>query len=663
MSNGSYSIHISGRKHSIKNKKNLVSFYNHILRVYQEKKGTYDKDKIVELIENPCKSAKDYIKVFNNSFLEEVSEYNNKQKRKDRKIDDYFKHVEATDKDVAVEIIIQISDQYYWKENPDKKKFMENVYREQIKDFKEKFPDFIITNAMLHLDEASPHLHVLGIPKATGYKRGMSSQCAKSKIFTPETLEKMQKEMRENALVSMRKFADPNFNFKEKEKGRNFDYSKEKIIELKTNNDKINQVNNDLKSDIMENFNEIGEISRQIEKSSKNIFYRIFHNLPDLRHKLDKKEKKLISNINWLVQNHLKNLSRNFSSMDEFLEGFPVIDFEGIRKSAERDFYRDTYSEFKQSKKDDLISELAEKEKTKKSNIEKAVNLAVKELARTPEIYNKVVEIKKKEIENNPGELEDLMKEVERQLFQIYSDLIRNSDKDLFKKRRSQIRNEVVLELKDEIKKTVDTSEFRKQAIDEYRKSELERDLSETEKAGINKEILKIKVNEALENPSDEIIEKVNQEVKEKLVEMKFDEKINSMDYEIDVNNAIEEGIKASAEKNLAAGSLMADKIIKVAHEAINRYTDISNSDKIIKEVLFEGQVKPALEIVSMGCGIEDMAKSDPKIFRDVITRIKEKIQEIADYFGVKVVHQGKDFQKYKHTQPVKIKEKSIIKE
>ena len=661
--NGSYSIHISSRQHAIKNKKQLVSFYKHILRLYQEKKGTYDKDKIIELIENPCKSANDHVKVFNKSFSNELLEYNNKQKRDDRKIDDYFKHVESSDKDIAVEIIIQISDKYYWDENPDKRKFMEDVYREQIKDLQEMFPNLIITNAMLHLDEASPHIHILGIPKATDYKRGLQAQCAKSKVFTPEILEKTQEEMREKALNSMRKFADPDFTFKKKEKGRNFDYSKEKIIELKTNNDKINQVNNDLKSDIMENFNEIGEISRQIEKSSKNIFYRIFHNLPDFRDKLDKKEKKLISNIDWLVQNHLKKLSRNFSSMDEFLEGFPVIDFEGIRKSAERDFYRDTYSEFKQSKKDDLISELAEKEKTKKSNIEKAVNLAVKELARTPEIYNKVVEIKKKEIENNPGELEDLMKEVERQLFQIYSDLIRNSDKDLFKKRRSQIRNEVVLELKDEIKKTVDTSEFRKQAIDEYRKSELERDLSETEKAGINKEILKIKVNEALENPSDEIIEKVNQEVKEKLVEMKFDEKINSMDYEIDVNNAIEEGIKASAEKNLAAGSLMADKIIKVAHEAINRYTDISNSDKIIKEVLFEGQVKPALEIVSMGCGIEDMAKSDPKIFRDVITRIKEKIQEIADYLGVKVVHQGKDFQKYKHTQPVKIKEKSIIKE
>ena len=661
--NGSYSIHISSRQHAIKNKKQLVSFYKHILRLYQEKKGTYDKDKIIELIENPCKSANDYVKVFNKSFSNELLEYNNKQKRDDRKIDDYFKHVESSDKDIAVEIIIQISDKYYWDENPDKRKFMEDVYREQIKDLQEMFPNLIITNAMLHLDEASPHIHILGIPKATDYKRGLQAQCAKSKVFTPEILEKTQEEMREKALNSMRKFADPDFTFKKKEKGRNFDYSKEKIIELKTNNDKINQVNNDLKSDIMENFNEIGEISRQIEKSSKNIFYRIFHNLPDLRDKLDKKEKKLISNIDWLVQNHLKKLSRNFSSMDEFLEGFPVIDFEGIRKSAERDFYRETYLEFKQSKKDDLISELAEKEKTKKSNIEKAVNLAVKELARTPEIYNKVVEIKKKEIEKNPGELEDLMKEVERQLFQIYSDLIRNSDKDLFKKRRSQIRNEVVLELKDEIKKTVDTSEFRKQAIDEYRKSELERDLSETEQAGINKEILKIKVNEALENPSDEIIEKVNQEVKEKLVEMKFDEKINSMDYEIDVNNAIEEGIKASAEKNLAAGSLMADKIIKVAHEAINRYTDISNSDKIIKEVLFEGQVKPALEIVSMGCGIEDMAKSDPKIFRDVIARIKEKIQGVADYLGVEVVFRGRDVQKYKHTQPVKIKEKSIIKE
>lgn len=658
--NGSYSFHISSRQHAIKNKKQLVSFYKHILRLYQEKKGTYDKDKIIELIENPCKSANDYVKVFNKSFSNELLEYNNKQKRDDRKIDDYFKHVESSDKDIAVEIIIQISDKYYWDENPDKRKFMEDVYREQIKDLQEMFPNLIITNAMLHLDEASPHIHILGIPKATDYKRGLLAQCAKSKVFTPEILEKTQEEMREKALNSMRKFADPDFTFKKKEKGRNFDYSKEKIIELKTGNDRRNQLNNDLTADIMENFNEIDEISRQIEKFRKNFFYRIFHNLPDLRDKLDKKEKKLISNIDWLVQNHLKNLSRNFSSMDEFLEGFPVIDFEGIRKSAERDFYRETYLEFKQSKKDDLISELAEKEKTKKSNIEKAVDLAVKELARTPEIYNKVVEIKKKEIENNPGELEDLMKEVEKQLFQFYSDLIRNSD---FKKKRSQIKNEVVLELKDEIKKTVDTSEFRKQAIDEYRKSELERDLSETEKAGINKEILKIKVNEALENPSDEIIEKVNQEVKEKLVEMKFDEKINSMDYEIDVNNAIEEGIKASAEKNLAAGSLMADKIIKVAHEAINRYTDISNSDKIIKEVLFEGQVKPALEIVSMGCGIEDMAKSDPKIFRDVIARIKEKIQKIADYWGIDVVFRGKDIQKYKHMQPVKIKEKSIIKE
>ena len=661
--NGSYSFHISSRQHAIKNKKQLVSFYKHILRLYQEKKGTYDKDKIIELIENPCKSANDYVKVFNKSFSNELLEYNNKQKRDDRKIDDYFKHVESSDKDIAVEIIIQISDKYYWDENPDKRKFMEDVYREQIKDLQEMFPNLIITNAMLHLDEASPHIHILGIPKATDYKRGLLAQCAKSKVFTPEILEKTQEEMREKALNSMRKFADPDFTFKKKEKGRNFDYSKEKIIELKTGNDRRNQLNNDLTADIQENFNEIDKISKQIERSKKNFFYRVFHNLPDLRDKLDKKEKKLISNIDWLVQNHLKKLSRNFSSMDEFLEGFPVIDFEGIRKSAERDFYRETYSEFKQSKKDDLISELAEKEKTKKSNIEKAVDLAVKELARTPEIYNKVVEIKKKEIENNPGELEDLMKEVEKQLFQIYSDLIRNSDKDLFKKRRSQIRNEVVLELKDEIKKTVDTSEFRKQAIDEYRKSEIERELSEPEKTEINKEILKIKVNEALENPSNEIIEKVNQEVKEKLVEMKFDEKINSLDYEIEVNNAIEEGIKASAEKNLAAGSLMADKIIKVAHEAINRYTDISNSDKIIKEVLFEGQVEPALEIVSMGCGIKDMDKSDPKIFRDVITRIKEKIQEIADYLGVKVVHQGKDFQKYKHTQPVKIKEKSIIKE
>jgi len=56
------------------------------------------------------------------------------------------------------------------------------------------------------------------------------------------------------------------------------------------------------------------------------------------------------------------------------------------------------------------------------------------------------------------------------------------------------------------------------------------------------------------------------------------------------------------------------------------------------------------------------MDKSDPKIFRDVVSKIKEKIQKIADYLGIDLVFQGKDIQKYKHMQPVKIKEKPIIK-
>lgn len=56
------------------------------------------------------------------------------------------------------------------------------------------------------------------------------------------------------------------------------------------------------------------------------------------------------------------------------------------------------------------------------------------------------------------------------------------------------------------------------------------------------------------------------------------------------------------------------------------------------------------------------MDKSDPKIFRDVVSKIKEKIQKIADYWGIDVVFRGKDIQKYKHMQPVKIKEKPIIK-
>lgn len=48
--------------------------------------------------------------------------------------------------------------------------------------------EFKIANAVIHLDEASPHMHVVGVPVWEGAKRGLSKKVSKRNIFTPQIL-------------------------------------------------------------------------------------------------------------------------------------------------------------------------------------------------------------------------------------------------------------------------------------------------------------------------------------------------------------------------------------------------------------------------------------------------------------------------------------------
>lgn len=59
--------------------------------------------------------------VYHQEFDEVVKEYNEKQKRADRKIDDYFEHVAGLEQDMAVEIIFQCGDKEFWQAHGDVK--------------------------------------------------------------------------------------------------------------------------------------------------------------------------------------------------------------------------------------------------------------------------------------------------------------------------------------------------------------------------------------------------------------------------------------------------------------------------------------------------------------------------------------------------------------
>ena len=139
---------------------------------------------------------------YENCFGAEQAEYNAKQKRKDRKIDDYFENlfgVSANDKQKTrnplinkdkcrsyYENIIQIGDlnDTGIKSNPkaaEKAKQALTAYfngdpRLGIKSYAERNPNFYLFDATVHMDESTPHLHLCYVPVATGYKRGLAVQ-------------------------------------------------------------------------------------------------------------------------------------------------------------------------------------------------------------------------------------------------------------------------------------------------------------------------------------------------------------------------------------------------------------------------------------------------------------------------------------------------------
>ena len=219
MAGMSFSAHISNKKSAITSKTKLEGVAKHNLRKY--KSSDYSASNIV-ILQGTKNLVRDVKAVYHQEFDAALKDYNARQKRSDRKIEDYFEHVANKEQDMAVEIIIQLGDREYWKENEFNKIYMKRIYGCLLDELKRLFPNFIVANAVVHLDEDSPHMHVVGVPVAYGYTRGLSKQVSKRWVFTPDTLsDLLQGKLRAyaNRMVDIW-FQD---KIKEKSKGRNHD--------------------------------------------------------------------------------------------------------------------------------------------------------------------------------------------------------------------------------------------------------------------------------------------------------------------------------------------------------------------------------------------------------------------------------------------------------
>lgn len=219
MGNISYTAHVSNKKSAITSKSKLAAVAKHNLRKY--KSSDYSKDNIC-IIYGTSNLIDDVKTVYHKEFDEALEEYNKKQIRQDRKIEDYFEHVADKEQDMAVEIIIQIGDREFWKQFDDMKSYMKLSYQIILDELRKRLPQFVVANAVVHLDEDSPHMHIVGVPVADGYKKGLSKQVSKRKVFTKELLSRvLQDELREVANKEVNDWFGE--QIKEKSKGRNHD--------------------------------------------------------------------------------------------------------------------------------------------------------------------------------------------------------------------------------------------------------------------------------------------------------------------------------------------------------------------------------------------------------------------------------------------------------
>lgn len=180
----------------------------------------------IEVIKGSFSIYDDVKKLYKDEFEEARLEYNAGQTREDRKIKDYFSHVSNNSKnDLACEIIIELGDKNFWNtKDLTYKKKMTNVFKKQVTDLENILPNFKIASAIIHYDETSPHLHIIGVPIKTKTKNGMSKQVGKSSVFTKESLVKIQDKMRTLCIESFNKEYLTNNQLKTKLKGRNKDY-------------------------------------------------------------------------------------------------------------------------------------------------------------------------------------------------------------------------------------------------------------------------------------------------------------------------------------------------------------------------------------------------------------------------------------------------------
>lgn len=115
--------------------------------------------------------------VYHELFDEALARYNEKQTRSDHRIDDYYEKIRSGKQEKPFhEIILQIGDKDNMGAKTENGQLAAKVLDKYMWDFQRRNPTLRVFSAYLHMDEATPHLHIDFVPYTTGSRRGIDTR-------------------------------------------------------------------------------------------------------------------------------------------------------------------------------------------------------------------------------------------------------------------------------------------------------------------------------------------------------------------------------------------------------------------------------------------------------------------------------------------------------
>lgn len=475
-----FSFHLSNGNHTLNTTSAVTKALRHNLRGYKNTKN-YDPNQNLILVGNDDITLGTFENFYTELFSESVAKYNESKTVKsnpDRYIFDYLQKVsDSKQQAVAEEVIITAGDFDFWEEHKDlDRRKLDTVFKAVLEQLSNDCPNFKIFNAVVHYDESSPHLHIIGIPIAVGQRRGMETRVGKAQVFKRETLEMLQDNLRNRFKEEVKKAYG--VQVKKKGKGRNFNFSKEYYIQSKEEGKKILELNNSLEKSVSSSLESLKNHNAEMEKIKDSWLSFLKKNkLKNVEEKFQMIEENFIKDLNQINENSKSFLESQQKIIYRFVENYPIIDFENTKKSYVKSLKQKVRSDFNLNEKEAFHTKILGdfeddvKKKLKLDVVEKLVREDIKNQKNELENLkndlqvnlekNKNLKNENEKLSNENSKKMDLIKKIKRTV-NFVNEKIKNkseiqekqiSDKWVEIQAETQRQNGIYLKLKEKEKK------------------------------------------------------------------------------------------------------------------------------------------------------------------------------------------------------------------